>query len=151
MSWNRRNFIGGVAAAGLVSGCAGQSASRDLNAQADEALRDMQRLFPFTRQILSQASGVLIMPRIAKGGFFVGGAYGEGVLRVGGAPVDYYSIAAGSYGLQIGAHRFSNVLFLMTPKALNEFRARDGWTLGVDLEAAVSRPGAIRRHRYDYV
>jgi lipid-binding SYLF domain-containing protein len=32
-----------------------------------------------------------------------GGQYGEGALRIQGKTVEYYSIAAGSFGLQAGS------------------------------------------------
>ncbi|MEM9716190.1 MAG: lipid-binding SYLF domain-containing protein [Pseudomonadota bacterium] len=143
MTVSRRTFlIGAGAAATALSSTQVNAASRaKIDARVRGATSEMTAAYPFTRSLMEQAAGVLMMPRITKGGFFVGGAYGEGALMIKGAPVDYYSIAAGSYGLQLGVQSFSNALFLMTPASLKEFRQRDGWTLGVDLEAAVLEQG----------
>ncbi len=68
------------------------------------------------------------MPLVTEVGFGLGGSFGRGALQVGGATVDYYSAAAASAGLQVGAQQYSHVLFFMTPEALMEFAPRpDGW------------------------
>lgn len=81
------------------------------------------------------------MPLITEGGFIVGGGYGRGALRVGGATVDYYSATKGSVGLQIGAQQFAHVLFFMTEDALAGFRRASGWVAGADIEYVFSDQG----------
>ena len=71
----------------------------------------------------------------------LGGAYGEGVLRINEAPIDYYSLASASYGLQIGAQQYSNIIFFMTEEALQDFRVKDGWELGADAEVVFRDKG----------
>jgi lipid-binding SYLF domain-containing protein len=87
------------------------------------------------------------MPDVVKGGFIVGGAYGEGALR----PNDgsgtyqqseaYYSVAAGSIGLQIGIQSTSHALFFLTDASLDKFRKADGWTIGADAEVTFPDAG----------
>ena len=81
------------------------------------------------------------MPSITKASFGIGGAYGEGVLQIGGAAVDYYSVASASYGLQMGAQKYSHILFFMTQEALRDFRTIDGWEIGVDAEVTFRDAG----------
>ena len=57
------------------------------------------------------------------------------------APVDYYSLASASYGLQIGAQQYSNIIFFMTEEALQTFRVKDGWELGADAEVVFKDKG----------
>ena len=71
----------------------------------------------------------------------LGGAYGEGVLRINEAPIDYYSLASASYGPQIGAQQYSNIIFFMTEEALKDFRIKDGWELGADAEVVFRDKG----------
>ncbi len=104
-------------------------------------LAEMQVQLPFTQSLAQNAAGMLVIPRITKGGLMVGGAYGEGALVIGGAPVDYYSVAAASFGFQIGLQQMSSVLFFMSKDRLGKFRQRDGWTLGADLEYTVIEKG----------
>jgi lipid-binding SYLF domain-containing protein len=88
------------------------------------------------------AKGMLVLPNVYKGGFIVGAEYGEGALRVGGMTVDYYSIAAGSFGLQIGGQKKDVIIMFMTEEALSQFRASSGWEAGVDGNIALTEIGA---------
>ena len=60
------------------------------------------------------AKGILVFPSIIKGGFIIGGQYGEGALRVGGKTTGYYRSVAASYGLQAGAQSFGYALFFLS-------------------------------------
>ena len=112
-----------------------------IDARVEAALVTLRELGPGTATLLDEAVGVLVMPRITKGGFVVGGQYGEGALRVDGETVAYYSLAAGSLGLQAGVETFSQALLFMTPDALAEFREADGWKLGAGTEVTLLRQG----------
>jgi lipid-binding SYLF domain-containing protein len=81
------------------------------------------------------------MPLVTKAGLFVGGAYGEGALRINNATVDYYSATQGSFGLQIGAQQYAHALFFITEEALGDFRRSAGWSAGADLEYAIKDKG----------
>lgn len=97
---------------------------------------------PGSRELADKAKGVLVFPSVLAAGFMVGGEYGEGALRVGGANVGYYSLAAGSFGLQIGAQSKAVVFLFMTDDSLSKFRNSQGWTAGVDASVAVLKAGA---------
>ena len=93
-------------------------------------------------EYLKAAKGVLVMPHLTKAGFMVGGQYGQGALRVGGKPVQYYSLVSGSLGYQIGAEQYDMVILFMTDDALKKFRKSDGWEAGVDAEVTLIQVGA---------
>jgi len=124
----------------LVPVCigAGLLASRPaLAASAASISRDawqaLERLYaeqPSARTLASRAKAILMFPKITKAGLMVGGQYGEGALLQGGRTVDYYSIAAGSFGLQIGAQTFSCAMFFMNDTALKYLHDSDGWSVG---------------------
>ena len=108
-NWTRRGFIA-TAGASLTTACAGGTESRKrfkIDANVEAALRQMESEIPFATTLLDSAVGMLVMPKITKGGLIFGGSYGEGSLLVGNAPVDYYSIVAGSWGLQIGVQQIA--------------------------------------------
>lgn len=141
-NWTRRGMILSTSAVGL-SACTG-TGSRDpskLDKRVDFALDELRTSVPFSGRLLDEAAGVLIIPQITKAGLGWGGAYGEGALRIGDATVDYYSVAAASFGLQIGVQSYSSALFFSNAEQLQKFRARDGWTLGADLEYAAIEGG----------
>ena len=112
-----------------------------INRDAELALQNLFEIDPDTISIYKNASATLIIPRITKAGFVLGGAYGEGVLRISEVPVDYYSLASASYGFQIGAQQYSNIIFFMTEEALQKFRVKDGWELGADAEVVFRDKG----------
>ena len=62
-----------------------------INRDAELVLQNLFEIDPDTISIYKNAAATLIIPRITKAGFVLGGAYGEGVLRINEAPVDYYS------------------------------------------------------------
>ena len=112
-----------------------------INRDAELVLQTLFEIDPDTVSIYKNAPATLIIPRITKAGLVLGGAYGEGVLRINEAPVDYYSLASASYGFQIGAHQYSNIIFFMTEEALQKFRVTDGWELGADAEVVFRDKG----------
>ena len=112
-----------------------------INRDAELVLQTLFEIDPDTVSIYKNAPATLIIPRITKAGFVLGGAYGEGVLRINEAPIDYYSLASASYGLQIGAQQYSNIIFFMTEEALQDFRVKDGWELGADAEVVFRDKG----------
>jgi lipid-binding SYLF domain-containing protein len=62
-------------------------------------------------------------------------------MRINGKNIDYYSIAAGSFGLQIGAEKKDIVIIFMTDEALKGFQASSGWEAGVDGNIALLETG----------
>jgi lipid-binding SYLF domain-containing protein len=100
------------------------------------ALSYMYANIPGTRDLRAKSAGMLVMPLVTKAGFGFGGAYGEGALLIDDVPVDYYSTAQASFGLQIGAQQYAHTLFFMTQEALADFRGSDGWAVGADVEYA---------------
>lgn len=93
-------------------------------------------------ELLAQAKGVLVFPSVLKAGFVFGGEYGEGALKIAGRTAGYYSLAAGSFGLQIGAQTKSILLLFMTDRALRDFQNASGWEVGVDASVALINVGA---------
>lgn len=92
--------------------------------------------------LINTAPGVLVFSGVIKAGAGVGGEYGEGALRVGGRTVAYYSIASASIGLQFGVQRKDVIIVFLRQQALDSFRAKSGWQVGVDGSIVVVDLGA---------
>ena len=120
-----------------------QAASKaEIDSDVQFALTAFYNLSPGNKELASKAEGILVFPSIIKAGFLVGGDYGEGALQVAGKTVDYYSTAAISFGLQLGAQSQSEVILFMDKDALENFRLHDGWAAGLDGSVAVIDTGA---------
>ncbi len=113
-----------------------------INERADAALKRLYEVAPNSRELVAQAKGVLIFPRVIGGGFIVGAEHGDGVLRVGGQNKGYYSTSSGSIGLQAGAQSKAIIFVFKTQEALDKFLASNGWTAGVDATVAVANLSA---------
>jgi hypothetical protein len=73
---------------------------RSINAGVDSTLARLYSAANGSRELVAKARGVLVFPSVIQAGFWIGGQYGEGALRVGGQTA---GTAGGSFGLQIGA------------------------------------------------
>ena len=127
----------------LAVGSAAQAADRrEIDVKVDIALERFQKEVGGGKRFLDSAEGVLVFPSVIKAGIGIGGEYGEGALRIDGKTVDYYSTAAASIGLQLGAQSRTVILVFLDKKALKEFRASSGWKAGVDGSVALIKLGA---------
>ncbi|MGZ6220474.1 MAG: BPSL1445 family SYLF domain-containing lipoprotein [Syntrophales bacterium] len=109
-----------------------------VNASLDRFVKEVKG----AKEFLNAAKGVLIIPKVIQGGLVVGAEYGEGALRIGGKTVGYYSIAAGSFGYQIGGQEKDIILVFMNDVALKKFRTSKNWQAGVDAQVTLVNVGA---------
>jgi len=120
----------------------------DTLSKANLLLQDMLNSKDISREALSKADCVLILPDVKKFGFGVGGSGGRGPLLCRGgdnfkgkwsAPA-MYSVGGASIGLQAGGSSSDFVLLLMNEKVVNQIL--NGKTkMGTDATAAAG-PGA---------
>ncbi len=131
--------------------------SRDVDPQqviddAQRTLRDMtvHPDFEPLRAELETARGVLIFPRVIRGGFFVGGSGGLGVFlaydeeRGDFSPVAFYSLGSVSVGLQFGGEVAEVVMVARTQRAVDSLFA-SAFRLGGDASVAAGPVGVGRR------
>jgi len=116
--------------------------AKEIDVSVDVALDRFNNEVPGAKEFLKNAKGVLVIPNVIRIGFGLGGEYGEGSLLIDGKTVDYYSVAAGSFGFQIGAQSKNIVIVFMEENALTTFRDSLGWRAGVDGSVALVDYGA---------
>ena len=119
------------------------AASREeLDASVREAVNELYKHSSAAKELAGRSVGMLVFPKVIKGGIGIGGEYGEGAMLVGGKTVAYYNIAAGSIGFQLGVQQKSQVILFMKQNELDKFRKREGWKAGVDGSVALATLGA---------
>ena len=123
---------------------ASAASAYDINRQVDAALAALYAGNPAAVELSRAAKGILVFPSVTKAGFIFGGEFGVGALREGGQTVGYYSVAAASYGLQIGIQNFGYALFLMDDNSLSFLNSQGGWQLGVGPSIVVMDQGMAR-------
>ena len=145
----RRGLMAGTGASALaLAGCASSNSinsASSVDEDVERALVLMYERLPFTRGLAIRAAGMLVMPGIVKGGFIVGGSYGEGALRLHDdsyrQTADYYSFGSASVGYQAGLQKTAHTLFFMTPDALTRFRNSSNFEVGADAEVTILDTG----------
>lgn len=114
----------------------------ELDADVREAVAELYKHSSAAKELAGRAAGMLVFPKVVKGGVGIGGEYGEGALLVGGGTVGYYNVVSGSIGFQLGLQRKSQVILFMTQEELDKFRNSEGWKAGVDGSVAIATLGA---------
>ena len=130
-------FVGGMMAKNVWA-----DSAREIDASVNVALDRLYSEVKDSRKLVQDAKGVLVFPSVYKAGFWVGGEYGEGALRIDGKTVDYYNTAAGSFGFQFGAQKKSIILLFMQDEALNTLRKSDNWKVGAGASVTIINVGA---------
>src|SRR5512136_2475325 len=109
---------------------AGAATTAEIDRSARSALQSLYAQTPASKALGEKAKGILVFPSIVKGGFMVGGQFGEGALIQSGKTAEYYNTLQVSYGLQIGLQKYGYALFFMSESALKWLDKSDGWELG---------------------
>ena len=137
-------FLVFALAAGALTGPnpAKAASAAEIDRDAQKALGDLYAKSPSAKTMGEKAIGILVFPGIVKGGFIVGGQYGEGALIKDGKTVGYYNTVAASYGLQAGLQKYGYALFFLTDSALKWLDKSDGWEIGVGPSIVVVDAGA---------
>jgi lipid-binding SYLF domain-containing protein len=122
-----------------------QAATEKANTEAKYAAAFKK--FSETPQIaamLAESYGWALFPTIGKGGFFVGGAFGNGRVYVGGKHVGNSSMAQATIGFQLGGTAFSQIVLFKNRDAFEEFTSGK-FTFGAEASAVAINAGAQAR------
>lgn len=97
-------------------------------------------------EVLQHARCIAVVPNMVKGGFIVGGRHGRGVATCrtadGWSAPAFFSIAGGSWGLQIGLEGVDLVMIIQNEKGMQQLLASK-FQIGADASAA---GGPVGRH-----
>ena len=96
---------------------------------------------------LHRAKGLIIIPRLLKAGFILGGSGGTGILVLRDGKTGqwsqpaFYNIGSVTFGLQIGGEAAEAIMFVRTQKAVEKLYA-SSFKLGGDVSAALGPVGS---------
>jgi lipid-binding SYLF domain-containing protein len=114
---------------------------------ARKVLADLRKdkAFGNAAQLARTAKAVLIVPKLLKGGFVIGGEGGNGVLMVQhegrwSLPA-FYALVAASFGLQVGLEQSELIMLIMTQKGLDGV-LRDQFKIGAQAGISVATLGS---------
>ena len=121
---------------------ANAASAEEIDIRVDAAIEIFNERVKEGRDFLANAKGVLVFPNIVKAGFFLGGEFGEGALRIKNKNINYYRTTGASFGFQFGAQTKSVIIVFLDDEALRKFRNSSGWEVGVDGSIAIADAGA---------
>lgn len=145
---------GSIALVAALAGCSTWDRAHDPQSVSEtelqrsqatlEAFRSDREMAGF-RERLKDAKGVVIAPRVGRGGFIFGGSGGEAVALVREPSGEwsnpaFYKIASASVGAQIGGDVSEIVMLLMTDRAVNAL-LNPKFDLGADASVAAGPVG----------
>lgn len=109
----------------------------------DEIMAAPDKAIP--RSVLERAAGIAVFPSLVKGGFFVGGQRGRGVLSVRGkdgswSDPAFLTITGGSVGPQFGVQAIDLVLVINEARGLEQL-VRNQFKVGADAGVAAGPVG----------
>ncbi len=126
------------------------SAANEADALVTESRLTVDRLladedFFELRAYIRGAKGIFIVPQLVKGGFIIGAEGGTGVLMARGTDGSwsspaFYTVAAGSLGLQIGGEVKEVVFVLMSDEVVDALISSE-FKLGADASITVGPMG----------
>ena len=112
------------------TGVALAASAREIDNSATRVLTILYKKKPDAKVLADKAVAVLVFPSIVKGGFIIGGQFGDGALRKHGQTVAYYRSVAASYGFQAGVQTYGYALFFMDEASVQYLDKSDGWEIG---------------------
>ena len=125
-----------------LSNSALAASAKEIDAGVVEAIVKFEKEVKDGKSFLASSKGMLVFPRVLKGGAGFGGEYGEGALRVADKTADYYSMLQASFGLQLGGEIKTVFIVFLDEGVLKQFHESEGWKAGVDGSVSLVTLGA---------
>jgi lipid-binding SYLF domain-containing protein len=133
----------GLSILGLAIAATALASSRaDIRSRVTSTVEAFEAVDSSHKSLIGKSAGMLVFPRVTKGGAGVAAEHGEGALLVHGKTVGYYSVGAASVGLTLGLAQHSEIILFMTQESLDRFTASKGWSIGADAGITVVSGGA---------
>jgi len=109
----------------MVCGCAvtpkGPEKKAALKSDADEAIAIMKEKDPSIQKFFDNSYAYAVLPKIFKGAFLAGFAYGRGEVYEQGKMVGYCNMKQASGGLSIGGEYYREIIFFVQEQDLDKF------------------------------
>ena len=103
---------------------------------------------PALEKWFETAYAYAVFPKVGKGGFIIGGAYGEGLVIYGDSTVGRTSMTQGTIGLQVGGQVYAQYIMFKDKTAFDHF-TRGNFEMGAQASAVAVTAGASVDVSYD--
>jgi lipid-binding SYLF domain-containing protein len=135
----------------FVSGCATAPENPQeqavLSAQVNEAIAIFKEKDPSIDKFFKQSYGYAVLPKIVKGAFWLGGAYGRGEVYEKGQIVGYCDMSQATIGFSFGGEFFREIVFFRDKSDLDSFKT-DQFTFSAQVTGIAVTMGAAAKADY---
>jgi lipid-binding SYLF domain-containing protein len=94
----------------------------NLEKKASETVAAFKKSDPDLAAFFSKARGYIVYPSVGKAGMGIGGAHGKGVVYESGKVIGSSALSQVSFGFQLGAQVYSEIVFFENKAAMNKFK-----------------------------
>ncbi len=118
-----------------------------LAAQSQEAISLFKAKDPTIEKFFQKSYGYAVVPKIFKGGFIIGGAYGHGQVYEKDVMVGYCNMTQGTLGLSFGGEFYREIIFFKDKYDLDTFKS-DEYTFAAQVTAIAAYAGVAAKADY---
>jgi len=118
-----------------------------LTAQTKEAVAIFKEKDPGIQQFFDKSYGYAVLPKIFKGAFWLGGAYGKGEVYEKDALVGYCDMSQATLGFSFGGEYFREIVFFRDKSDLDKFRTGE-YTFSAQVTGVAITAGAAAKADY---
>ncbi len=120
---------------------------QELTQEASITIQRFKRKDPSIKRFFNNAVGWAVYPTVGKAGFWIGGAYGKGVVYRRGQVIGFSELRQVSIGFQFGGQAYSEIIFFRDQAALDRFK-REKLEFDAQASAVVADKGAALNADY---
>ncbi len=106
----------------FITGCATTPSEDRIVRESEVSLVRFLEQDPDLQQWIDSAYGYAVFPEITKGGFWIGGGFGHGLVYEQGELIGRATTSQATIGPQIGVQSYSQVIFFRDEPALRTFQ-----------------------------
>ena len=136
-----------IVAAGCATAPEKTESKAVLSAEVTEAIAAFKARDPDIQSFFDKSHGYAVLPKVFKGAFWVGGAYGKGQVYEQGRMVGYCSMSQATLGFSFGGEYFREIIFFRDKYDLDRFRMEE-FTFSAQATAVAITAGAAAKADY---
>ncbi len=118
-----------------------------LSAEVRETIAIFKEKDPDIQQFFNKSYGYAVFPKVAKGAFWIGGAYGKGEVYEQDEMVGYCSMSQATLGISLGGEYFREIIFFKERNDLEVFKTEE-FTFSAQITGVAATIGAAAKADY---
>lgn len=118
-----------------------------LSVESDDAVAVMKAKDSSIQKFFDKSYGYAVLPKVFKGAFVAGGAYGKGEVYEQGKMVGYCDMTQATLGFSFGGEYFREIVFFRDKEDLDKFK-RNEFTFSAQVTGVVLTAGAAAKADY---